>query len=87
MYLVGLKATIYWAADGAQALTVPEAQSLEASVELPQGNASASFVLVPGGNAPTAANINTAVTNAAALASTYLQGQIAAIQGWSTGGD
>lgn len=86
MYLMGMKATIYWAPDGAGPVTVPEAQSLEASVGDAGCNASGTFVLVPGGNAPTTGNISTAVTAAAALITTYMQAQIAQIQGWASGG-
>jgi hypothetical protein len=87
MYVITAKLTIAYAPDGAQSLTVPSAQSMEASVDLAGGNASQTFVLVPGGNAPTTSNINTGVTAAAALLSTYLQGQIGVIQGWASGGD
>jgi hypothetical protein len=86
MYLVSLTAKIQWAPDGAGAMTVPETQALEAVVGDAYANAG-SFVLVPGLNAPSTSNVNTAVTAAAALASTYLQAQIAQIQGWASGGN
>jgi len=88
MYLMTAKVTIGFAPDGADALTVPSAQSFEASYDI-QGNAAQGFQLVPGGNSPTAGNINTAVVAIAAAISTYLQTApvLAQIQGWSSGGD
>lgn len=85
MYLISMTARIGWAPDGAQADTVPSAQSLEAVAGDAYANAGG-FTLVPGGNAPSAANVNTAVLAAAALISTYLQAQIGQIQGWASGG-
>lgn len=87
MYLLGMSATLYWAPDGAGSVTVPEAQSLQAVLGDSGANAGTGYVLVPGGNAPSTANVNTAVTTAAATLSTYLQAQIAQIQGWASGGN
>lgn len=87
MYLLDMRARIFWAPDGAGPMTVPEAQSIEATLGDSGSNAGTGFILVPGANAPSTGNINTAVTTAATAISTYLQAQIAQIQGWATGGD
>ena len=87
MYLLSMSAAISWAPDGAGPVTVPEAQTLLINLGDAGTNSGTGFVLVPGGNAPSTSNINTAVTTAAAAISTAMQAQIAAIQGWASGGD
>ena len=84
MYLVSMTAKISWAPDGAGPETVPNAQTIEFSLGS-QGANSGSFVLVPGGNAPTTGNINTAIVAAGAAISTAAQAAIAQIQGFATG--
>ncbi len=86
MYLMKGSFTITWAPDGAQEMTDPSAQSLEASYDA-QGNAAQGFVIVPGGNAPTTGNILTACATLEAALALFLQQNIGAIQGWASGGD
>lgn len=86
MYLVAMTLKIQWAPDGAGPMTVPDAQVAEFSLG-EQGSSSSSYVLVPGGNAPSMANINTAVVAAGATLSTAAQAAIAQIQGFASGGD
>ncbi len=70
---------VVWLPDGAGAMTVPDAQRLKMM--------QSSIVLVPGGDAPTAANFNTAITGAM---TTDLEAQVLAnlgqLQGFATGG-
>lgn len=70
---------VVWIPDGAGAMTVPDAQRKKFS--------QTTIVAVPGGDAPTAANFNTAITGAM---TTDLEAQVLAsltqIQGWATGG-
>jgi hypothetical protein len=86
MYLVSMTLKVQWAPDGAASETVPNAQVAEFSLG-PPGSSSGSYILVPGGNAPSTANINTAVVAAGAALSTAAQAAIAQIQGFATGGD
>jgi hypothetical protein len=77
----GLKYTldVVWLPDGAGPMTVPDAQRIKFQ--------QASIVLVPGGDAPSAANFNTAISGAMV---TDLEAQVLAnlgqIQGFATGG-
>lgn len=70
---------VVWIGDGASAMSVPSAQRLKM--------AQSSIVPVPGGDAPTAANFNTAISGAM---TTDLEAQVLAnlgqIQGFATGG-
>lgn len=79
----GLKYTldVVWLGDGSGPMgQVPAAQRLKMQ--------QASIVPVPGGDAPSQANFNTAITGAM---TTDLEAQVAAnlgtIQGWATGGN
>ncbi len=86
MYLVSMVATVSWAPDGAGPETVPNAQKVEFSLGAP-GSSNGGYILVPGGNAPSTANINTAIVAAGAALSTAAQAAIAQIQGFASGGD
>jgi hypothetical protein len=70
---------VVWLPDGSGPMTVPDAQRIKF--------VQASIVLVPGGDAPTAANFNTAISGAMV---TDLEAQVLAnlgqIQGFATGG-
>ena len=70
---------VVWIPDGAGSMTVPDAQR-KLFVQ-------SSIVPVPGGDAPTAANFNTAITGAM---TTDLEAQVLAnlgqLQGFATGG-
>lgn len=71
---------VVWIPDGAGPMTVPDSQKLKM--------VQAAVVLVPGGDAPSQANFNTAISGAMV---TDLEAQVAtnltAIQAWATGGN
>lgn len=71
---------IVWIPDGAGPMTAPDSQRLKLT--------QAAIVQVPGGDSPSAANFNTAITGAM---TTDLEAQVLKnltyIQGWSTGGN
>lgn len=87
MYLVSGSINISWAPDGAGPETVPNAQTVQFSLGSQGSSTSGGYILVPGGNAPTTGNINTAVVAAGAALSLAAQAAIAQIQGFATGGD
>lgn len=70
---------VVWIPDGASAMTVPDAQRKKFN--------QSSIVQVPGGDSPTAANFNTAISGGMV---TDLEAQVLAslgqLQGFSTGG-
>lgn len=78
-YMLTYTMNVVWAGDGVGPMTVPEAQKIRF--------VQASRLLVPGGNAPSAANFNTAISGAMV---TDLEAQVLAnltqIQGFATGG-
>lgn len=83
----GLRYTldVVWIGDGASAMSVPAAQKKKF--------VQSSIVQVPGGDAPTAANFNTAIGTTSPLAGSLaadLEAQVLAnlgqIQGFATGG-
>ena len=77
-YQVNIKATYSWVGDGVGPLTNPGAQSFPIF---------SGQVAVPGGDAPSLANLETALTNAVTAAETQLTtALVAQIQGWATGG-
>jgi hypothetical protein len=80
-YVLGWSVVAKWVGDGV-GTTAPNAQSLKMVASAYGGD-----VLVPGGDSPTQANFNTAITG---TMTTNLEAAIAAnlaqIQGWSTGG-
>ena len=78
-YVLKYSLEIDWVGDGVGAMSVPSAQRIKFQ--------QASPVLVPGGDAPSAANFNTAITGGM---TTDLEAQVLAnlgqIQGFATGG-
>ncbi len=81
----GVKIT--WVGDGTNQMGVPGAQSLTAAVSS-QLNNSTLAVVVPGGDAPTSGNIQTACSTLGTNLGTFLTtpANLATIQGWATGG-
>lgn len=86
-YVIGYDVRVSWVPDGAGAMSVPSAQSKKFS--------QTSYVQVPGGDAPTIGNFNSALTGAAGTPaggaaldmSTQINAALAQIQAWSTGGN
>ena len=78
-YILKYTLNVEWLPDGAGPMTIPDAQKIKF--------VQASLVLVPGADAPTAANFNTAISGAMV---TDLEAQVLAnlgqIQGFATGG-
>jgi hypothetical protein len=81
----GVKVT--WVGDGTGQMAVPGAQSLTAAATSMLNNNSLAIV-VPGGDSPTSANIQTACTSLGTALGTFFTtaANLATIQGWSTGG-
>lgn len=86
MYQLSWSMAISWVPDGAQSMTVPTAQTI--AVNMATGTAPGP-ILVPGLNAPSAANITTACNAAATAAAAQFETatNLAIIQGFATGGD
>lgn len=87
MYQLRYTLNVDWVGDGAGAMSVPSAQT--------KGFSQSARVLVPGGDAPTQANFNTALSGAAGTPaagsmandlSTQIAAALAQIQGFATGG-
>lgn len=81
----GLRATltVVWLGDGAGPMSVPSAQKLV----LPFGNPGGSAIVpVPGGNAPSAANFNTAIDALTVQEKAAVLANLGQIQGFATGG-
>lgn len=79
--------TVAWVGDGSGPMSVPSAQSMTVN-NLPLGLGTATNggpVQVPGGDAPSTANIVTACASLATALSTALNVNIAGIQGWASG--
>ena len=78
-YVIKYNLEVAWLPDGTGPMTIPDAQRIRFQQVTP--------VLVPGADAPTAANFNTAITGGM---TTDLEAQVAAaigqIQGFATGG-
>jgi hypothetical protein len=78
-YVLKYSMEVAWVGDGANAMSVPSAQRKKF--------VQTSAVLVPGGDSPSAANFNTAITGGM---TTDLEAQVLAnlgqLQGFSTGG-
>lgn len=78
-YVLRYSLSVEWLPDGAGPMTVPDAQKLKLQ--------QSSLVSVPGGDAPSQANFNTAISGAMV---TDLEAQVATnlaqIQAWATGG-
>ena len=88
MYLLKWSVNIVWAPDGAGPESgVGNAQSLLVSEAGGTGVPAGAPIIVPGGNAPTQANFNTAVVAIVAPAEAAIAANLAALQGWATGGD
>lgn len=77
-----------WVPDGAQQQNVPSAQTLRVNNDF---GANSGYIVVPGGNSPTAANITTACTTLGANVALALGGTggsaaaLAIIDGWASG--
>jgi hypothetical protein len=75
-YRVRIRANIEWVADGGQNAVMNH---------ISQSAQQDSFAFVPGGDTLTTANISSAFATAAANCATAFNGQLAMLQGWSTG--
>lgn len=87
MIVLTATVTAAFVPDGAGAMEVPSAQSLAAKVVTAIGNAG-SPVVVPGGNAPSTANMSTALSALATQLGTFFNTSAnnAIINGWASGG-
>jgi hypothetical protein len=83
VYVLTGSFSISWVGDGVGSLSVPSAQTLKVSIPRSQ----AGQVPVPGGDAPSTANISTACTTAATALAAQLNANIGQIQGFATGGN
>ena len=88
-YIVVGDVTFAWVPDGAGPLTVPSAQSLSISIgAVPGVLGQANPITVAGGDSPTSAQLIAAATAmGTALGNALTAAQIAAIQGWASGGN
>lgn len=90
-FAVRMKLDVVWVGDGAGGMTQADAQVLSffpsstSATGLPNSGMG-QIVPVPGGDAPTAGNFNTAVGNAAADIEAQILASLARIQGFATGG-
>lgn len=82
-YVLTGKFNISWVGDGVGPMSVPSAQTLQATV----GPGQATEVVVPGGDSPTTGNVSTACTTLAAALAAILNANIGQIQGFATGGN
>lgn len=82
-YKIRWEATVFWVPDGAGAMSVNSAQSLTETTKF-GGNGGA--VLVPGGDAPSTANITTACTTVGTNIAAAFNANIGQIQGFASGG-
>lgn len=82
MYVLKWNLTVAWVGDGVGPMSVPSAQQLKMTEKQYGG-----VIQVPGGDSPTQANFNTAITG---TMTTNMEAAVAAnlgeIQGFSTGG-
>lgn len=76
-YRAKARVSIYWVPDGANAMSVPNAQSYIFETQLET---------MPGGDTVTAGNLNTLGTNLGTDIQTGLNANISQITGWATGG-
>lgn len=83
MYVLTGSISISWVGDGVGPQSVPGAQTLKASIPHSQ----AGVIPVPGGDAPSTANISTACATAATALAAQLNANIGQIQGFATGGN
>ncbi len=81
-YVIDWEARIKWVGDGCGPMAVASAQQLLVSTLLQPSQA----VQVPGGDAPSTANITTACTTVGTNMATLLNASISQIQGFATGG-
>lgn len=79
--------TIAWVGDGTGPMSVPSAQSMTANnLVLGIGTTnSGGAIQVPGGDAPSTANVATACATLATNLAAALNVNIAGIQGWASG--
>lgn len=73
--------TIAWVGDGCGQMSMPSAQVLEVVAAPNLGNQ----VQVPGGDAPSTANVSTASTTLATTLAALLNAKIGQIQGFASG--
>jgi len=87
-YVIDWEARIKWVGDGCGPMGVPSAQVLQVSTLLQPYTGSGTLipVPVPGGDAPSTANITTACTTVGTNMAAALNAQISQIQGFATGG-
>lgn len=83
-YQIRWQATVCWVGDGTGQMSVPSAQSIKYSTEL--GGAGGQ-IQVPGGDAPSQANFNTAAQALATNLGTSIAANLAQIQAFATGGN
>ncbi|HEY1858666.1 hypothetical protein [Acidocella sp.] len=82
-YKLKFRASVVWVPDGAGAMSVNDAQTLTVTTDF---GGSGGAVLVPGGNAPSTANIVTACNTAATNMAAAFNANIGQIQGFASGG-
>ena len=85
-FVITYQANISWIPDGASAMSVPSAQTLQFSNQPPGTNPLGGGVAVPGGDNPSTANLNTACVAVGAALSTAMQAVQPRIVGFATGG-
>jgi hypothetical protein len=91
MILVKWTIEFAYAPDGAQQQNVPVAQTLRATNDFPVYSSATpntgGYIVVPGGNNPSAANITTALGTLQTNANAFFTAQpnLGIIQGWQTG--
>lgn len=96
-YAIRMKVDIVWVGAGEGGMTQATSQVLSLFPTAPGNNASSSatglpnvgmgqIVPVPGGNAPTAANFQTAMNNATADIDAQIAANLTRIQNFATGG-
>lgn len=89
MYVLTGSVNISWLPDGGGPMTVPTAQTLKVLIDYvpAQAGIAAAPIAVPGGDAPSTGNLNTAATAFGTAVSTMLQANVTQIQNWASGGD
>jgi len=83
MYVLKGIISVEWVGDGAGPMSVPSAQVLTVGNDF---GANGGFVTVPGGDAPSTANISTACSTLATNLAGALNASISQIQGFASGG-
>lgn len=81
MYILKWTASVSWVGDGAGPMSVPSAQTLKIASGQYGGS-----VIVPGGDAPSGANLTAAGVTAGVNIGSGLNTNLGQIQGFATGG-